>query len=139
MNNQLTALNCIFQFFLQLQQAAVSLNDEVLLAGLGLMELGQLAALEGSLFDSLLALLDRLKGDMMGRLLDWTMREFKEKAKPYSQNRYKRNLNGAFGPLCWTLGSKSLDVCVSVWLPLLTVAPLGCVYIHLQVLSLSTG
>lgn len=51
------------------------------------MELGQLAALEGSLFDSLLALLDRLKGDMMGRLLDWTMRELKEKAKPYSQNR----------------------------------------------------
>uniref|UniRef100_A0A674PMZ7 RAD50-interacting protein 1 n=1 Tax=Takifugu rubripes TaxID=31033 RepID=A0A674PMZ7_TAKRU len=75
-------------FFLQLQQAAVSLNDEVLLGGLGLMELGQLAALEGSLFDSLLALLDRLKGDMMGRLLDWTMREFKEKAKPYSQNRW---------------------------------------------------
>lgn len=64
------------------------------------MELGQLAALEGSLFDSLLALLDRLKGDMMGRLLDWTMREFKEKAKPYSQNRYNGNLNGAFGPLC---------------------------------------
>ncbi|XP_056877790.1 RAD50-interacting protein 1 isoform X2 [Takifugu flavidus] len=75
-------------FFLQLQQAAVSLNDEVLLGGLGQMELGQLAALEGSLFDSLLALLDRLKGDMMGRLLDWTMREFKEKAKPYSQNRW---------------------------------------------------
>ena len=51
------------------------------------MELGQLAALEGSLFDSLLALLERLKGDMMGRLLDWTMRELKEKARPYSQNR----------------------------------------------------
>lgn len=77
------------------------------------MELGQLAALEGSLFDSLLALLDRLKGDMMGRLLDWTMREFKEKAKPYSQNRYNRNLGGGFGPLCWALGSKSLDVCGS--------------------------
>lgn len=51
------------------------------------MELGQLAALEGSLFDSLLALLERLKGDMMWRLLDWTVREFKEKAKAYSQNR----------------------------------------------------
>lgn len=77
----------LFQFFLQLQQAAISLNDEVVLGGLGLMELGQLAALEGSLFDSLLALLERLKGDMMGRLLDWTMRELKEKARPYSQNR----------------------------------------------------
>lgn len=87
---QLASVNmscCMFQFFLQLQQAAVSLGDEVILGGLGLMELGQLAALEGSLFDSLLALLDRLKGDMMGRLLDWTMRELKEKAKPYSQNR----------------------------------------------------
>lgn len=77
----------VFQFFLQLQQAAVSLGDEEVLGGLGLMELGRLAALEGSLFDNLLALLDRLKGDMMGRLLDWTMRELKEKAKPYSQNR----------------------------------------------------
>lgn len=77
----------MFQFFLQLQQAAVSLSDEVVLGGLGLMEVGQLAALEGSLFDSLLALLERLKGDMMGRLLEWTMRGLKEKAKPYSQNR----------------------------------------------------
>lgn len=77
----------LFQFFLQLQQAAVFHSDEVVLGGLGPMELGQLAAMEGSLFDSLLALLERLKGDMMGRLLDWTMRELKEKAKPYSQNR----------------------------------------------------
>lgn len=75
------------QFFLQLQQAAVSLGDEAALGGLGLLELGQLAALEGSLFDGLLALLERLKGDMMGRLLEWTMRELKDKAKPYSQNR----------------------------------------------------
>lgn len=49
--------------------------------------MGRLASLEGSLFEGLLALLDRLKGDMMGRLLEWTMREITEKAKPYSQDR----------------------------------------------------
>uniref|UniRef100_A0A671WNJ2 RAD50-interacting protein 1 n=1 Tax=Sparus aurata TaxID=8175 RepID=A0A671WNJ2_SPAAU len=32
--------------------------------------------------------LDRLKGDMMGRLLEWTMREIAEKAKPYCQDRW---------------------------------------------------
>ncbi|KAM3587503.1 uncharacterized protein V6R79_007175 [Siganus canaliculatus] len=75
-------------FFLQLQQAAVSLVEEGVLGGLGVMELGRLASLEGSLFEGLLALLDRLKGDMMGRLLDWTMREITEKAKPYCQERW---------------------------------------------------
>uniref|UniRef100_A0AAQ4S134 RAD50 interactor 1 n=1 Tax=Gasterosteus aculeatus aculeatus TaxID=481459 RepID=A0AAQ4S134_GASAC len=66
-------------FFLQLQQAAVSLGEEVVMGGLGVMEVGRLASLEGSLFEGLLALLDRLKGDMMGRLLEWTMREITEK------------------------------------------------------------
>ncbi|XP_034434244.1 RAD50-interacting protein 1 isoform X1 [Hippoglossus hippoglossus] len=75
-------------FFLQLQQAAVSLGDEAVLGGLGVMELGRLASLEGSLFEGLLALLDRLKGDMMGRLLEWTMREITEKAKQYSHDRW---------------------------------------------------
>ncbi|KAI3367003.1 hypothetical protein L3Q82_009632 [Scortum barcoo] len=75
-------------FFLQLQQAAVSLGEEVVLGGLGVMEVGRLASLEGSLFEGLLALLDRLKGDMMGRLLEWTMREITEKAKPYCQDRW---------------------------------------------------
>uniref|UniRef100_A0A3Q3JIA4 RAD50-interacting protein 1 n=1 Tax=Monopterus albus TaxID=43700 RepID=A0A3Q3JIA4_MONAL len=74
-------------FFLQLQQAAVSLGDETL-QGLGVMEVGRLASLEGSLFEGLLALLDRLKGDMMGRLLDWTMREITGKAKPYCHDRW---------------------------------------------------
>lgn len=77
----------VFQFFLQLQQAAVSLGDKEVVGGLGVMEVGRLASLEGSLFDGLLALLERLKGDMMGRLLEWTMREITEKAKPYCQNR----------------------------------------------------
>ncbi|XP_070710233.1 RAD50-interacting protein 1 [Pempheris klunzingeri] len=75
-------------FFLQLQQAAVSLGEEVVLGGLGVTEVGRLASLEGSLFEVLLALLDRLKGDMMGRLLEWTMREITEKAKPYCQDRW---------------------------------------------------
>ncbi|XP_042367285.1 LOW QUALITY PROTEIN: RAD50-interacting protein 1-like [Plectropomus leopardus] len=75
-------------FFLQLQQAAVSLGEEAVLGGLGVMEVGRLASLEGSLFEGLLALLDRLKGDMMGRLLEWTMREITEKARSYSQDRW---------------------------------------------------
>uniref|UniRef100_A0A671WJH8 RAD50-interacting protein 1 n=1 Tax=Sparus aurata TaxID=8175 RepID=A0A671WJH8_SPAAU len=75
-------------FFLQLQQSAVSLGEEMLLGGLGVMDVGRLASLEGSLFEGLLALLDRLKGDMMGRLLEWTMREIAEKAKPYCQDRW---------------------------------------------------
>ncbi|KAM8740572.1 RAD50-interacting protein 1 [Acanthopagrus schlegelii] len=75
-------------FFLQLQQSAVSLGEEMVLGGLGVMDVGRLASLEGSLFEGLLALLDRLKGDMMGRLLEWTMREISEKAKPYCQDRW---------------------------------------------------
>lgn len=75
------------QFFLQLQQAAVSLGEESVVGSLGLKEVGRLASLEDSLFEGLLALLERLKGDMMGRLLEWTMREISEKAKPYSQER----------------------------------------------------
>uniref|UniRef100_A0AAQ5Z4X7 RAD50-interacting protein 1 n=1 Tax=Amphiprion ocellaris TaxID=80972 RepID=A0AAQ5Z4X7_AMPOC len=75
-------------FFLQLQQAAVSHGEEMVLRGQGTMEVGRLASLEGSLFDGLLALLDRLKGDMLGRLLEWTMREITEKAKPYCQDRW---------------------------------------------------
>ncbi|KAM9309371.1 RAD50-interacting protein 1 isoform 2-T2 [Pholidichthys leucotaenia] len=75
-------------FFLQLQQAAVSLGDEVVLKDLGMMEVGRLASLDGSLFDGLLALLDRLKLDMLGRLLEFLLREIKEKAKPYSQDRW---------------------------------------------------
>lgn len=77
----------LLQFFLQLQQAAVSLGEEAVLGDLGVMEVGRLASLEGSLFEGLLALLDRLRGDMMGRLLEWTMREITEKAKPFCQDR----------------------------------------------------
>lgn len=47
-----------------------------------------MASLEGSLFESLLALLDRLRGDMIGRLLDTVMRDVREKAQSYRQDRW---------------------------------------------------
>uniref|UniRef100_A0A8C6NJB4 RAD50-interacting protein 1 n=1 Tax=Nothobranchius furzeri TaxID=105023 RepID=A0A8C6NJB4_NOTFU len=75
-------------FFLQLQQAVVSLGEQEVLGGLGIMEMGRLASLEGSLFDGLLSLLDRLKGEMLGRLLDFLMRDIVEKARPYCQERW---------------------------------------------------
>ncbi|XP_061618753.1 RAD50-interacting protein 1 [Phyllopteryx taeniolatus] len=75
-------------FFLQLQQAAVSLGDEAAAGGLGVTEMGRLASLESSLFDGLLALLDRLRGDMTGRLLDGIMRDVTEKAKAYCRDRW---------------------------------------------------
>ncbi|GAA6097243.1 RAD50-interacting protein 1 isoform X1 [Tachysurus ichikawai] len=74
-------------FFLQLQQVAVSVGDEVL-GPLGATESGRLASLEGSLFEELLSLLERLKGDMLGRLLDAVMRDVKEKAQPYCRDRW---------------------------------------------------
>uniref|UniRef100_A0A8C1WIY2 RAD50-interacting protein 1 n=1 Tax=Cyprinus carpio TaxID=7962 RepID=A0A8C1WIY2_CYPCA len=74
-------------FFLQLQQAAVSVGEEIL-GPLGATETGRLASLEGSLFEALLALLERLRGDMLGRLLDAVMRDVKEKAQPYCKDRW---------------------------------------------------
>ncbi|KAL2102119.1 hypothetical protein ACEWY4_001287 [Coilia grayii] len=74
-------------FFLQLQQAAVALGDEVL-GPLGPTETGRLASLEGSLFDELLGLLERLRGDMMGRLLDAVMRDVREKTQVYIRDRW---------------------------------------------------
>ncbi|KAF7693960.1 RAD50-interacting protein 1 [Silurus meridionalis] len=74
-------------FFLQLQQVAVSEGDEVL-GPFGATESGRLASLEGSLFEELLALLERLKGDMLGRLLDAVMRDVKEKSQPYCRDRW---------------------------------------------------
>ncbi|XP_042597079.1 RAD50-interacting protein 1-like isoform X1 [Cyprinus carpio] len=74
-------------FFLQLQQAAVSVGEEIL-GPLGATETGRLASLEGSLFEALLALLERLRGDMLGRLLDAVMRDVKEKAQTYCKDRW---------------------------------------------------
>ncbi|XP_054911667.1 RAD50-interacting protein 1 isoform X2 [Poeciliopsis prolifica] len=75
-------------FFLQLQQAAVSLGQQEVLGSLEMTEVGRLASLEGSLFDGLLSLLDRLKGDMLARLLHFLMRDTAEKAQPYCQERW---------------------------------------------------
>ncbi|KAG7249837.1 hypothetical protein CRUP_027183, partial [Coryphaenoides rupestris] len=77
-------------FFLQLQQAVVSLAEEEEDGRpvLSPMEAGRLASLEGSLFESLLALLNRLRGDMIGRLLDTVMRDVREKAQLYRQDRW---------------------------------------------------
>lgn len=52
------------------------------------MEAGRLASLEGSLFEPLLALLNRLRGDMIGRLLDTVMKDVREKAQLYRQDRW---------------------------------------------------
>uniref|UniRef100_A0A3B3ZZV7 RAD50-interacting protein 1 n=1 Tax=Periophthalmus magnuspinnatus TaxID=409849 RepID=A0A3B3ZZV7_9GOBI len=75
-------------FFLQLQQAAVSLGEESIVGSLGVTELGRLASLETSLFQGLLGLLDRLRADMTGRLLDTIMREVSDKARPYCHDRW---------------------------------------------------
>lgn len=77
----------LLQFFLQLQQAAVSQGEQGVLGSLEMTEVGRLASLEGSLFDGLLSLLDRLKGDMLGRLLHFLMRDIADKAQPYCQER----------------------------------------------------
>lgn len=74
-------------FFLQLQHAAVSVGEDIL-GPLGATETGRLASLEQSLFEALLALLERLRGDMLGRLLDAVMRDVKEKAQPYCKDRW---------------------------------------------------
>uniref|UniRef100_A0A4W5N1I1 RAD50-interacting protein 1 n=1 Tax=Hucho hucho TaxID=62062 RepID=A0A4W5N1I1_9TELE len=75
-------------FFLQLQQSAVALGEEELLGPLGVTESGRLASLEGSLFEGLLGLLERLRGDMLGRLLEAVMRDVQEKARPYCRDRW---------------------------------------------------
>ncbi|XP_066561611.1 RAD50-interacting protein 1 isoform X2 [Amia ocellicauda] len=74
-------------FFLQLQQAAVAEGEEVL-GQLGIAEAGRLASLEGSVFDGLLGLLERLRGDMLARLLDAIMRDIRDKAQPYCRDRW---------------------------------------------------
>ncbi|XP_034019344.1 RAD50-interacting protein 1 isoform X2 [Thalassophryne amazonica] len=119
-------------FFLQLQQAAVSLGEDSVLRGLGMMEVGRLASLEGSLFESLLALLDRLKADMMGRLLDGIMREIREKARPYCQDRWlslpsqydqsTMSLSSSACPMMLCVSDRLLNLHQVLSLPLFQVA-----------------
>ncbi|KAL0967195.1 hypothetical protein UPYG_G00249030 [Umbra pygmaea] len=75
-------------FFLQLQQSAVALGDDELLGPLGITEIGRLASLDGSLFEGILGLLERLRADMLGRLLEALMRDVREKAQPYCKDRW---------------------------------------------------
>ncbi|RVE56273.1 hypothetical protein OJAV_G00219690 [Oryzias javanicus] len=119
-------------FFLQLQQAAVSLGEDEVLGGSSMMEVGRLASLEGSLFDGLLALLDRLKADMLGRLLDFLMREISEKAKPYCQERWLSlpsqqdqsimSLSGSACPMMLCVRDKLLNLHQVLSLPLFQLA-----------------
>ncbi|KAJ8269802.1 hypothetical protein COCON_G00124090 [Conger conger] len=56
--------------------------------GLGPTEAGRLASLEDSLFQGLLGLLERLREDMLGRLLEAVMREVREKGQAYARDRW---------------------------------------------------
>lgn len=80
-------LTCVcFQFFLQLQQAALEVLAES--NTLSKLQLGQLASMESSVFDDMINLLERLKHDMLTRQVDHVFREVKEAAKLYKKERY---------------------------------------------------
>lgn len=87
--SELYALNvltsCCFQFFLQLQQAALEVFAEN--SALSKLQLGQLAAMESSVFDDMVNLLERLKHDMLTRQVDHVFREVKDAAKLYKKER----------------------------------------------------
>ena len=74
-----------FQFFLQLQQAALEVFAES--NTLSKLQLGQLASMESSVFDDMINLLERLKHDMLTRQVDHVFREVKEAAKLYKKER----------------------------------------------------
>ncbi|XP_039625817.1 RAD50-interacting protein 1 [Polypterus senegalus] len=73
-------------FFLQLQRMSLELGSE--LASLSALQTGRLASMEGSVFDEMISLLERLRSDMMGRLVEFVLRETKEAARPYCKERW---------------------------------------------------
>ncbi|XP_046525770.1 RAD50-interacting protein 1 isoform X2 [Equus quagga] len=73
-------------FFLQLQQAALEVFAEN--SALSKLQLGQLAAMESSVFDDMVNLLERLKHDMLTRQVDHVFREVKDAAKLYKKERW---------------------------------------------------
>ncbi|KAK6488375.1 RAD50-interacting protein 1 [Huso huso] len=75
-------------FFLQLQQAELELGAESPSWPLSPTQAGRLASLEGSVFDEMITLLERLRHDMMGRLVEFILREARERAKPYCRERW---------------------------------------------------
>ncbi|KAG9490011.1 hypothetical protein GDO78_005755 [Eleutherodactylus coqui] len=72
-------------FFLQLQQAALEVCTD--LNSTSKLQLGQLASMEISVFDDMINLLERLKNDMLSRLVEHVFREVKEGAKMYKKER----------------------------------------------------
>lgn len=79
-------IDVCFQFFLQLQQAALEVFAES--NTLSKLQLGQLASMESSVFDDMINLLERLKLDMLTRQVDHVFREVKDAAKLYKKERY---------------------------------------------------
>ncbi|XP_029471186.1 RAD50-interacting protein 1 isoform X3 [Rhinatrema bivittatum] len=72
-------------FFLELQQAALEVcthSDTI-----SKLQLGQLASMETSVFDDMINLLERLKNDMLTRLVDHVFKEVKETTKLYKKER----------------------------------------------------
>ncbi|MGH0146996.1 UNVERIFIED_CONTAM: hypothetical protein FKN15_009128 [Acipenser sinensis] len=80
-------------FFLQLQQAELELGAESPSWPLSPTQAGRLASLEGSVFDEMITLLERLRQDMMGRLVEFILREARERAKPYCRESPPLPLN----------------------------------------------
>ncbi|XP_029471185.1 RAD50-interacting protein 1 isoform X2 [Rhinatrema bivittatum] len=73
-------------FFLELQQAALEVcthSDTI-----SKLQLGQLASMETSVFDDMINLLERLKNDMLTRLVDHVFKEVKETTKLYKKERW---------------------------------------------------
>jgi len=107
-----------FQFFLQLQQAALEVFAEN--NTLSKLQLGQLASMESSVFDDMINLLERLKHDMLTRQVDHVFREVKEAAKLYKKERWLSlpsqaeqavmSLSSSACPLLLTLRDRSLQL-----------------------------
>uniref|UniRef100_A0A8C4R3V6 RAD50 interactor 1 n=1 Tax=Eptatretus burgeri TaxID=7764 RepID=A0A8C4R3V6_EPTBU len=74
-------------FFLELQQAMLAEVSEGE-QGLSQFQIGRLASLEASVFDTISQLLDHLRLDMLGKLGDWVFSEARDKAAAYRKERW---------------------------------------------------
>ncbi|XP_030071978.1 RAD50-interacting protein 1 [Microcaecilia unicolor] len=73
-------------FFLELQQATLDTCADS--NAISMLQLGQLASMETSVFDDMINLLERLKNDMLTRQVDHVFREVKETIKLYKKERW---------------------------------------------------
>nr|XP_033813799.1 RAD50-interacting protein 1 isoform X3 [Geotrypetes seraphini] len=73
-------------FFLELQQAVLETGADS--NTINMLQLGQLASMETSVFDDMINLLERLKNDMLTRQVDHVFREVKETTKLYKKERW---------------------------------------------------